>query len=97
VFSSGSVASIIENEARLAFRHNYPAKAIILIATLSMAFTAQFAIASPADDFMNGFGDDFMDDAMKAVEKKIEESRAEESVPVEVFRHNYPAKAINCL
>ncbi|SMG65308.1 hypothetical protein BMETH_325811312216, partial [methanotrophic bacterial endosymbiont of Bathymodiolus sp.] len=43
-----------------------------------MAFTAQFAIASPADDFMNGFGDDFMDDAMKAVEKKIEESWAEE-------------------
>jgi hypothetical protein len=30
---------------------------------------------------MNGFGDDFMDDAMKAVEKKIEESWAEESVP----------------
>jgi hypothetical protein len=32
---------------------------------------------------MNGLGDDFMDDAMKAVEKKIEESWAEESVPVE--------------
>jgi hypothetical protein len=62
---------------------NRKLKALILIATLSMAFTAQFAIASPADDFMNGFGDDFMDDAMKAVEKKIEESRAEESVPVE--------------
>jgi len=25
---SGYVASIIENEARLVFRHNYPAKAI---------------------------------------------------------------------
>jgi hypothetical protein len=51
---------------------NRKLKALILIATLSMAFTAQFAIASPADDFMKselhiylGFepGQQFVDDS----------------------------------